>query len=459
MAMGKRRDKQGELFVAAADLPEAPGNPFYQRLNAILADADFDAFIEAKCLPFYVADQGRPSIAPGVYFRMLFVGYFEGIGSQRGIAWRCADSRSLQAFLGFLPTEATPDHSSLTRVRQRLSEALHAEVFSFVLKLAADRGLCVGKSVGVDATQLEANAAMKTLVRTDGGDDYQEYLRKLAVEAGIENPSKEELLRFDRSRKGKTMSNDDWESPTDAEAKIAKMKDGTTHLAYKAEHVVDLGTDLIVAAEIHPANASDGNTAAPSMSAAEEHLQRAGIASPIEEVAADKGYHRLDLIDDFAEAGYRTYIPEPGHPHEHVWDEKPESQECAYRNNRKRMKRAYGKQLGRWRSERVERTFAHLCETGGGRRSHLRGRTNVQKRWWMQAAAHNLGLVMRKLFGIGTPRGLQGAGSGKERIVFALERLPSVLKRLFSDTWAAAREFAIANRNAFWSHATIRKPS
>ena len=409
MAMGKRQPKQAELFIATAELPGSPGHPFYRKLNSVLGEAGFDPFVESLCAPFYSQAAGRLSIPPGTYFRMLFVGYFEGIDSQRGIAWRCSDSRSLQQFLGLLPQEATPDHSSLTRVRQRLPEEVHDDVFGFVLKLAQSKGLLSGKTVGVDSTFLEANAAMKTLVHRETGDDYKSFLRKLAVEAGLGDLDDEELRRFDRKRKGKTMSNKDWESPSDPDSKIAKMKDGTTHLAYKAEHVVDLESNLVLTAEVYPADQSDGDTLASSVVAAEIHLSDSGSEQTIEEIATDKGYHRLDLLADFAEAEYRTYIPEPEQKYDHTWPDKPEEQQRAYRNNRRRTRGAHGKKLQRLRSERVERTFAHVCETGGGRRTWLRGLADVSKRYSMQVAAHNLGVVMRKLFGVGTPRSLQGA--------------------------------------------------
>ena len=409
MAMGKRRPEPGELFVATAALPEAPGHPCYRRLDALLAEAGFDRFVEDLCQPDYAADVGRPGIPPGVYFRMLFVGYFEGLDAQRGIAWRCADSRSLQDIRGLLPTEATPDHFSLTRVRDRSPEVVQENVFAFVLQLADGHGLRGGKAVGVDSTYPEANAALKSLRRRDSGDDYKQYLRQLAAEAGLENPSPEELIRFDKKRPGKTMANADWESPADPDSKIAKMKDGTTHLAYKAEHVVDLQSDLVLAAEIYPADQTDGNTVAATVLAAELNLARADSAAEIEEVAADKGYHRLDVLADFAEADYRTYIPEPDLAHDHVWTDKPAGQEKAYRANRRRTRGGRSKRLQRQRSERVERTFAHVCETGGGRRSWLRGLDKVSKRYLMQVAAHNLGVVMRKVFKVGTPRSLQGA--------------------------------------------------
>jgi len=409
VAMGRRKTKQPELFVATTHLPVSPGHPFYRKLNVLLAEASFDGFVEKLCAPYYVSHVGRPSIPPGVYFRMLFVGYFEGLSSQRGIAWRCGDSRSLQEFLGFLPTEATPDHSSLSYIRGRLPEVVHEEVFAFVLRLADQHGMLDGKTVGVDSTLLEANAAMKSLERRDTGEDYKAYLAKLAAAAGLENPTDEELRRFDKKRKDKKMSNEEWVSATDPESKIAKMKDGTTHLAYKAEHVVDLKSELVLAAEVYPADQSDSATLTTSVLTAELNLIRADSEAEIKEVTADKGYHKLETLADFAEGPYRTYIPEAEQVHDHVWTDKPAEQERAYRNNRRRVKGARGKRLQRLRSEKVERSFAHVCETGGGRRNWLYGVIKTSKRYLMQVAAHNLGIIMRKLFGVGTPRSLQGS--------------------------------------------------
>jgi transposase len=409
MTMGRRKDKQPELFIASNGLPKSPGHVFYDKLNALLASAGFDPFVEELCRPHYHEDVGRPSLPPGVYFRMLFVGYFEGIDSQRGIAWRCSDSRSLQAFLGFLATEATPDHSSLTNIRQRLPEVVHDKVFAFVIGIAEQNGLASGERVGVDATTLEANAAMKTLQRRDTGADYKTYTRQLAEEAGLADPSAAEVRRFDRKRPHKKMSNDDWVSPSDPDSEITKMKDGTTHLAYKAEHVVDLDTELVLAAAILPATTGDAASLASSVMSAEINLARTESAASIQEIVTDKGYHKLETLEELAAQEYRTYIPEPEQVHEHDWKDKPAEQERAYRNNRRRMKGDYGKRLQRLRSERVERSFAHVCETGGARRSYLRGRDKVTKRYLMTVAAHNLSIVMRKLYGKGKPRTLQGS--------------------------------------------------
>jgi transposase len=341
---------------------------------------------------------------------MLFIGYFEGLDSQRGIAWRCADSRSLQAFLGYLPNEPTPDHSSLTKVRQRLPALVHEQVFEFVLHLADARGLLKGKTVGVDATFLEANAAMKTIRRRDSGDDWKAYLRKLAAEAGLPDPSAEELRRFDRQRGQKKVSNAEWVSPTDADSRIAKMKDGTTHLAYKAEHVVDLASDLVLAAPVYLADQADSATLVESVVMAQAHVLRAKSTAAIEEAAADKGYHKAETLANCAAVGLRTYIPEARRGQDRVWTDKPASWERAYRNNRRRVQGAHSKRLQRWRSERVERTFAHVCESGGARRSWLCGLLEVGKRYLVQVAGHNLGVIMRRLFGRGTPRGLHGVG-------------------------------------------------
>jgi transposase len=409
MALGHRQPQQADLWLAVTDLPQTPAHPFYAKLNGLLEDAGFDPFVEALCRPYYAEGLGRPSIPPGTYFRMLFIGYFEGLDSQRGIAWRCADSRSLQTFLGYLPTQATPDHSSLSNTRRRLPEVVHEQVFGFVLRMAAARGLLGGKTVAVDATFLEANAAMKTIQRKDTGDDWKAYLRKLAAEAGLENPSDEELRRFDKKRKGKKVSNKDWESPADPDSRIAKMKDGTTHLAYKAEHVVDLDSNLVLSAEVQAADRADSVTLPESVASAQINLMRAGSETVIEEVVADKGYHQVELLADCADEGLRTYIPEPRRPADRSWGDKPEGWEQAYRNNRRRVQGARSKRLQKRRSEYVERTFAHVCETGRARRSWIRGLAEVSKRYLMQVAGHNLGIVMRKLFGRGTPRSLQGA--------------------------------------------------
>jgi transposase len=424
MALGKRKSENQELWVATTELPRSPGHPFYKQLNRLLAEDGFDAWLEKLCGPYYHATQGRPSIPPGVYFRMILAGYFEGLSSQRGIAWRCCDSRSLAEFLGYGPTEETPDHSSLSRVAQRLPREVHQAVFQRVLAIALAKGLVNGKTVAVDSTTLEANAAMKSIVRRDTGEDWNAYITRLMHESGAidaeHEPSDEERRRFDKQRKNKRVSNDEWVSTTDEESRITRMKDGTTHLAYKAEHVVDLESEFLLAATVHGGDAADTETLCDSLLEAHVNVQEAGGDVEVREAVADKGYHAAATIELCEHYNFRTYIPEPKRPHRSRWTDKPCEHRDAVYANRRRIKGDRGKRLQRLRSERVERSFAHVCETGGARRCWLIGLAKITKRYLLQAAARNLGLILRKLFGMGTPRGLQPEGALAEFVQFIM---------------------------------------
>jgi transposase len=410
MAMGRRQQqRQEDLWIATTDLPRSAGHVFYDKLNGLLAESGFDRFVESLCQPYYADGLGRESIPPGVYFRMLFVGYFEELNSQRAIAWRCADSLSLRAYLGIALNEGTPDHSSLTVIKQRLPLAVHEQVFAFVLRVAQEKKLLRGKTVAVDSTTLEANAAMRSIVRKDTGADWKEYVKGLMAEEGIENPKDEEIRRFDKKRK-KKVSNKDWESPTDPDSRITKMKDGRTHLAYKAEHTVDLDSEFVLAATVYTADQADSATLVESVLHAQANLVQAGSEQEIEEAVADKGYHKAQTLAECEHLNTRTYIPQP-QGKKYNWEDKPQAWRQATAQNRRRVKGNRSKRLQKKRSEFVERSFAHVCETGGGRRTWLRGLENVTKRYVIQVAAHNLGLLMRKLFGVGKPRTLQGGGS------------------------------------------------
>jgi hypothetical protein len=416
MAMGRRpQQRQAELWIATTDLPRSAGHVFYDKLNGLLAEAGFDGFVEALCRPYYADGIGRESIPPGTYFRMLFVGYFEGLDAQRAIAWRCGDSLSLRSYLGVPWNEATPDHSSLTVIKQRLPLVVHEQVFTFVLRVAQEKKLLRGKTVAVDATTLEANAAMRSIVRKDTGEDWNEYVKGLMAEEGIENPTDEEVRRFDKKRR-KKVSNKEWESPTDPDSRIAKMKDGRTHLAYKAEHTVDLDSEFVLAAVVHPADQADSATLVESVLRAQINLVRAGSEQEVEEAVADKGYHKAETLAECEHFNTRTYIPEP-RGRRYNWADKPATWRKAVVGNRRRVRGDRSKRLQKKRSERVERSFAHVCETGGGRRTWLRGLENVTKRYVVQVAGHNLGLLMRKLFGVGKPRTLQGDGGGFVEVV------------------------------------------
>lgn len=410
MSLGRRKtQRQQELFVPTDQLPKTPRHVFYERLNALLAEHDFDQTLEQLCEPHYAAGKGRPSIPPGVYFRMLLIGYFEGLDSQRGIAWRCADSLSLKTFLGFTLLEETPDHSSLSRIRDRLPLSVHEQVFTLVLQLANDHLLLTGFNVGVDSTFVEANAAMKCIVRKDTGEDWKEYLKRLMVEAGEiteeDYPTDEDLRRFDkrRAKQGeKNVSNDEWASPTDPDSQIVKMKDGRTHLGYKVEHVVDLETELILHAGVYQGTDHDTHTLLESVICAQEQLDAAQTDGEIMNVAADKGYYKAEMLTQMQLLELQSYIPEKVSSRKQCGD----GHDAARFVNRVWTRTPSGRRLQRQRSEKVERSFAHTCETGGARRSHLRGLEKIRKRYTLQAAARNLGLVMRKLCGAGTPRGL-----------------------------------------------------
>ncbi len=434
MALGRRKEKQESMWVAGKDLPRSAGHPFYSALEKVLVAGDFDRFVEDLCAEHYAKRQGRPSIPPGRYFRMLFVGYFEGMTSQRGIAWRCQDSLSIRDFLGLGPTERSPDHSSLTVIRQRLPFEIFEAVFRFVLACAQEHGLLKGKTVAVDATFLEANAAMKSIVRRDTGESWGEYIKRLAEEEGVEDPSDDDARRLDRKRK-KTVSNEEWVSKTDPDSRIAKMKDGRTHLAYKAEHVVDLDTDLVVAASIYRADHSDYDSAAVTLDDANEHLAAVDEDLAIEEAVLDKGYHKAETLVECEQRGIRTYIPERKASGRRKWKDKPAGSEQAFRANRRRIRGARNAGLQRRRSEFVERTFAHSCESGGGRRSHLRGVYKVGKRWMVHLAARNLGVILRSMTGVGTPRALQteyGAAPLLASVIDALAHAYSRMTAIFA---------------------------
>ena len=432
MALGRREGSDREMWIATNRLARSPGHPFYERLNRVLNEAGFDRFVEERCKPFYAGGQGRPSIPPGVYFRMLMVGYFEGIDSQRGIAWRCTDSLALREFLGVGLGDRVPDHSSLTVIRQRLPLDIHEEAFVFVLRMLSEKGLLRGKTIGVDATTLEANAAMKSIVRRDTGESWREYIRRLAAEEGVDDPSDDDARRMNRGRKQKRVSNEDWASRSDPQGRITKLKDGRTRLGYKAEHVVDLQTEAVLAATIYPGDASDGETFVDSISRSQENVARAEGESFAEEVVADKGYHKASELAEVQAFGIRTYVPERNERPKRRWRDKPRQWQEAFFSNRRRVRRAKGRRLQRLRSERLERTFAHVCGTGGARRTWLRGVDNVQKRYLVTLAARNLGLLMRVLFGVGSPRSLQGIAAAAFSIVLFVLQLPQQLLRGFT---------------------------
>jgi transposase len=409
MAMGTRqkRERQQDLWIATNEIVQTPANAFYDRLNKVLDDHRFDARVERLCRKFYKkSPYGRPSISPGVYFRSLLIGYFEGLDSERGIAWRSADSLSLRKFLGYALDEATPDHSTISRTRRLYWLETHKAVFRWVLKILAGEGLISGRTVSIDATTLEANAALKNIVRRDNGQGYNEYLEELARAAGIENPTREQLARLDRRRKKKG-SNKEWMSPADPDARIAKMKDGRTHLAHKAEHAVDLTSGALLAVTLQPASEGDTTTIHKTLGEAQtaaRELNEAGV----EEVVADKGYHSGAVLRQVHNQGIRSYIPEPERGRRNWQGPGKAEEQKRTCENRRRTRGDRSKRLQKLRSELTERTFAHMYETGGMRRVYLRGRNNILKRLLVHAVGFNLSLILRNAIGVGKPRRLQG---------------------------------------------------
>ena len=409
--MGRRKDKGRTpgLWVAANDLPRTGGHPFYQRLNAILDVHGFDDFVEAQCAAFY-ATRGRPSLTPGTYFRLLLIGYLEGIDSERGIAWRTADSLALRGFLGLGLDEMPPEHSTISRTRRLIDLETHRAVFTWILQVLATADLVKGKTIGIDATTLEANAALRSIVRRDSGETYQEFLTRLALASGIDTPTRADLARLDRKRPKKGR-NTEWRHPHDPDARITKMKDGRTHLAHKAEHAVDLETGAIVGVTVQGADQGDTTTIADTVTAAVEDLEAVATATDdhtatIDEVVADKGYHSNQVLVDLAALDLRTYIAEPDRGRRR-WTRNAVARDAVYAN-RRRIRGTRGRTLQHRRSERLERPNAHLYETGAMRRTHLRGHANILKRLYVHIGGFNLGLLMRTLVGVGTPRGLQG---------------------------------------------------
>jgi transposase len=449
MAMGTRkgRPRQQPFWIVTSDLVQSPGSAFYDRLNSILDKHKFDLPVERLCRRYYKGPYGRPSLAPGVYFRMLLIGYFEGLDSERGIAWRVADSLSLRKFLGYALDEQTPDHTTVSRTRRLFWLETHKAVFRWVLKILIEEGLVQGRTISIDATTWEANAALRSIVRRDSGQGYNEYLKELAQAAGIENPTREQLARFDRKRKKKG-SNEEWKHPKDPDARITKMKDGRTHLAYKAEHAVDLASGAVLAVTVQAANEGDTTTIQTTLEETQSVVTKLVDENGIQEVVADKGYHSSAVLGHLEEQQIRSYIPEPDRGQRH-WEGKESEQKRVYRN-RRRLRREKSKRLQRRRGELTERSFAHLYDTGGMRRVYLRGRDNILKRVLVQAGAFNLGLVMRNLFGAGTPRQLRDAGTAWEAAIsYLVGVVPDLIRTLPRLLTAFGNAFALGDAFTF----------
>lgn len=436
MAMGKRKSEQAPLWIPTTELPVSPGHPFYVRLNEALDGAGFDRFVEDQCRAFYAPVMGRPGLAPGRYFRLLLVGYFEGLDSERGIAWRAADSLAVRHFLGLGLDEAAPDHSTISRTRCLIDLEAYQAVFTWVQERLVEAQLLRGKTIAVDATTLEANAAMRSIVRRDTGESYQQFLARLAAASGLKTPTREALARLDRRRKKRT-ANAEWVNPSDPDAKVTQLKDGRTHLAHKVEHAVDLDTGALVAVTLHGADVGDTTSLLATTLTAAEQLAAVHASAPTA-LIGDRGYHSNDTLLTLRAFGLRSYLAEPDRGRR-CWIKEPEAQQPVY-GNRRRVGGPRGKRLMRRRGEYVERTFAHVYDTGGLRRIHLRGHPNILKRLIVHAGAFNLGLLMRRAIGRGTPRGLQG----RRRRCFALYTLLAALETTLARYIGVSRPWSLA---------------
>ena len=425
--MFRRKDptEQSSMWIATGDLPSTPVNSFYQRLDRVLTEMGFGEQVRALCAPFYEMDAsrgGHPGIDPEVYFKMLLVGFFENLPSERGIAARCADSLSIRAFLHYELQERTPEHSSFTVIRQRLSSEVYEQVFGVVLKALKKKGLLKGRHLGIDASVIEANASLASLEHRLTGDAYAEYVKKLAAAAGVDPNDEGAVRRFDRKRPGRKTSNDDWKNPHDPDAKIGRTKRGATRMIYKPEHVVDLETGAIVDADVRPGDEHDTEDLTDRVLSAEARMNRAlGDAidtERMEVMVGDKGYFKLEEIALLQGVGVETVVRDP-QPSRRL-DRLMAEDLAALNGAKSSVQSERGKQLTRARAEKVERSFEQVLDCGGARRTTLRLRENVRKRYLIQAACANLSLLMRHVIGVGTPKQALAGAYAASIALFAL---------------------------------------
>lgn len=390
-------------------LPKASPSRFYELLHGTLERMKFAEQVWAGCASAYAdaAKGGRPGIDPVVYFKMLMIGFFEGIASEREIAARCADSLSLRGFLGYRLDEATPDHSSLSVIRQRLGSECFAQVFALVLTALQRHGLLKGRHLGIDSSVIEANASLRSLSERNTEEGYWAYVQRLAKEAGLETSEGAALRSFDRHRVGKKMSNEQWQNPHDPDAKIGRTKDGATDMVYLPEHTVDLDTGAIVQAQVLPGDHRDSEDLSARVIEAVVNVQVAqGITDPEavpETLTADKGYFSLAEIGHLQELSLKTVISDPRRA-QRRFDKLSSAERHTLARAQRSAGSKYGRALLRKRGQHIERSFAHVLDAGGMRRSTLRGLENLNKRHQIAAACYNLSQLLRRLYGIGTPK-------------------------------------------------------
>ena len=408
----KEKAAQPEFWVATEQLPKSPKSTFYSKLDETLKSFGFAAQVRQICAPAYKqTGTGRPGIDPVVYLKMIMVGFFEDLPSERAIAARCADSMSIRAFLNYELDEKTPDHSSFTVIRQRLGVEVYERIFTLTLQALREHGLLRGKNLGIDSSVIEANASLRALVHRNTEEQYWDYVKRLAAESGIDPDDAAAVRKFDRHRPGKG-SNQEWVNPNDPDAKIGRTKDGATDMIYKPEAVVDLDTGAIVQAQVHPGDQADHKEMATRVLEAQQNINQAAGEEldvlTVKTVTSDKGYYAVNELQALQREDIRTVIADP--IDNRRLDKLEPDQKKVIQAARRSVKSASGKNLLRRRGMHIERSFAHILDCGGMRRTTLRGWENLNKRFKLAAAFYNLSQLMRKLFGIGTPKQLAAGG-------------------------------------------------
>lgn len=413
----KDAEQQQTIWIATSELATTPANTFYQKVDRALESFCFGDSVRALCEPFYDNDAskgGRPGIDPEVYFKMLLIGFFENIASERGIASRCADSFSIREFLHYSLTEETPDHSSLSVIRKRLSAEVYRSVFALVLQALKQKKLLKGKRIAIDASTLEANASLRSLEHRLTGDAYWEYVKKLAEAAGVDTTDAAAVRRFDKKREGRTTSNKDWVNPHDPDAKVGRTKRGTTRMIYKPEHIVDLDSGAIIDVDLRPGDEHDTENLAERVLTAEERLNTAVGKEPdaatFEIAAGDKGYYTVEELTTLQNSGIKTVISDP--LENRRVEKLSAEQQKAVRAAKRSVTAKYGKELLKRRGELLERSFEHALDCGGARRTTLRGTENILKRYLIQTLGVNLSLLLRKMIGVGTVKQAIAASAG-----------------------------------------------
>lgn len=413
MFSAKKKAAQSEFWIATDQVVTSAKSGFYAKLEETLESFGFATQVRAVCAPAYdKSGVGRPGIDPVVYLKMLMVGFFEDLPSERAIAARCADSIAIRQFLNYELTEATPDHSSLSIIRQRLDGPVYEQVFTLILAALQKHGLLRGKNVGIDASVMEANASLRGLVNRNTGEAYWEYVKRLAAQSGVDPQDSAAVRNFDRKRP-KKMSNQEWENPDDPDAKIGPKKDGATDMIYKPQTVVDLDTGAIVGTEVLPGDQADHHAAATSILEAQQNINAARGEDlhqlTVQTATADKGYYALDQLQALQQERIKTVMCDP--ISNRRWDKLEPAEQRAVRAAERSTNSQYGKELLRQRGRHIERGFAHILDCGGMRRATLRGLQNLRKRFKLAAACYNLSQLMRQLFGVGTPK--QWAAMGR----------------------------------------------